>query len=499
MKESRSIIYSSAEAYENIKNYYIKNYVKNSSVKSALVCFNHFKNFREYFINNDNKNTLLKNIDSKNKFLNDNKVQMIDSVFDTIQSFSENNDQTNSKVFDLRKNMDNFGLNVKYNEEIQIGKFIFYFLKILNSILNEVVINENDEKMKKIDEELGFLNPNYEFTKGNEEAVLNKIKEVYNKRISSFISRNFINIIKKKLICKCGYERYSFSMINYIPFNVDFITNNCKGNELSIENVLKYLSNDGISFSEKKGKCKYCQKFIVQKEYKSLYYTAKNLIIIFNRGENCENKEFIDFNEKLELFGIIYELIGIIVQKDDGEYLSFISSENNKWCYEGNKKNIMKFENLMDLGIVVSLFYYCNNDNKIFEYNPSSGQQYNNLSLNERNMNINPSNAIYNRNLINNNSSNSVMNNMGQGGQNINFQYPPNNNMNSFAMQNNYRYNNYNNLYNYNIQTPIFPGQNNLNMNYNNNNLQMNNFQTGNAVNFNPNITYSINTKNKIN
>ena len=37
--------------------------------------------------------------------------------------------------------------------------------------------------MKAIDKELGYLSPNYEFQERDEENVLNKIKEVYNKRI----------------------------------------------------------------------------------------------------------------------------------------------------------------------------------------------------------------------------------------------------------------------------------------------------------------------------
>jgi hypothetical protein len=433
------------------------------------------------------------------------------SVFDTIQSFSGHNEyKINSNLFDIRKNMENYGLNIKYFEEIQIGKFIFYFLKILNSILNEVVIDENDEKkMKAIDKELGYLSPNYEFQERDEENVLNKIKEVYNKRISSLISRNFINVIKIKKICKCKYERFSFSMINYIPFNVNFITKNCNGNNLHIKELFKYLSNDVKSFYEQKEiKCQNCQEITVNQEYKSLYKPAKNLIIILNRGENCENKTFIDFDEKLELLKIQYQLIGIIMQKEDGEYFSLIRNENNIWCNNGDNKNILSFEVLKPLGTIISLFYYCNNDNMIFESNLSNssfGQQFNNLSLSEGNVNINPNNAIYNGGNINNYPNNThlninnmnngqynVMNNMGQGGQNINYQFPPNNNMNPFVIQNNSMYNNYNNAYNFNMQVPNFIGQNILNMNYNNNNnLQMNNIQTPNSANFN--LNYNLN------
>ena len=75
------------------------------------------------------QNLLLKNKKSNKNILNDIQVQMGYSVFNSIQSLGGYNDaQINSNLFDLRKNMENYGLNTKYNEEIQIGKFIFYFL-----------------------------------------------------------------------------------------------------------------------------------------------------------------------------------------------------------------------------------------------------------------------------------------------------------------------------------------------------------------------------------
>ena len=174
--------------------------VKNSAVKSALNCFYNFENFRKFFNDNNNKDILLISKTSDNNFLEDNKTQMGYSVFDSIQSLSGNDEsQINSNLFDLRKNMGNYGLDIKYNEEIQIGKFIFYFLKILNGIFNEVVININNPK--KIDKELKYLSSDFTFENGQEEQILNKMMEVYNKRILSLILRNFINIIKTKKKC----------------------------------------------------------------------------------------------------------------------------------------------------------------------------------------------------------------------------------------------------------------------------------------------------------
>ena len=505
--------YTTLEAYKNIKNIYIDKYVKNTSIKSALKCFYNFKNFREFFLNDNNRKILIRSnvpkIKNSNNFLNDNKVQMGNSVFDSIQTIKGVNEfQKNSNLFDLRKNMENYGLSIKYNEEIQIGKFIFYFLKILNSILNEAIIDENDAKtIDQIDKDLVYLSPSNPFKNGLENYVFNKIKEVYNKRMSSLISNNFLNFIKTKKKCMlCNYERNYFSMINYIPFNVNILTKNCNNNNFNIKDGFKYLLNDEKIFNEQKGiKCEECKKATVHKESKSFFCTAKNLIIILNRGENFENNSFIDFDEKLELLNNQYQLIGIIELKEDGEYISFIRNDNNIWCFNGIENNIMPFENLKCIGTVVSLFYYCNNYNMI----PNSSedqQQFKNLSLSENNVNINPNNLIYknindtnyNRNkTVNsqNNINNLNMNNMNLG-NNINvmnymvqpniintFTPNPPNNMSQFPFQynfNNFPYNN--NLNYYNMQGQNFAGQNN--MNYNNNNIQNRNIQFGNN-NFN--------------
>ena len=122
--------YTSEQAYSIIKNIYIEKYVKNSAVTSSLNCFNSFKNFRDFFLNDYNKNILFQNLPSNQRILKDIKVQMGYSVFNSIQSLGGDDDaKINSNLFDLRKNMENYGLNAKYNEEIQIGKFIFYFFK----------------------------------------------------------------------------------------------------------------------------------------------------------------------------------------------------------------------------------------------------------------------------------------------------------------------------------------------------------------------------------
>ena len=382
--------YTTYDAYSKIKILYAKKYVKNSAVESALNCFYNFQNFKNFFSNYNNIKLLLIKKESNNPF-DDNKFEMGFSVIKLIQSLNgDDEDLKKSNLFDLRKNMGNYGLNLEYNEEIKMEKFIFYFLKILNSILNEVVTDEKKEKTKEEVneelEELKYLSPNYLFKNGDEEVIFRKIIEVYNKRILSLISRNFINFIKTKKKCMlCFNESNSFSMINYIPFNVNILTKNYNNNNLHIKDGFKYLLNDEKSFNEQKGiECQICGKITIHKESKSFYHTSKNLIIVFNRGKNCENKAFIDFDDKLILneeveryLGIWYQLIGVIEVDEDGNYLSFTRNENNLWCYNGYKKNVMKLEVIKGIGTIVALFYYCYNDNLTLQSNSFFNHPFN--------------------------------------------------------------------------------------------------------------------------
>ena len=359
--------YTTYDAYSKIKMIYIKKCIKNSAVKSVINCFYNFQNFKNFFFDNDNiKRLLIKKKSNNNQFEN-NKFEMGFSVIKLIQSLNgDDKDVIELNLFDLRKNMENYGLNVKYNEEIKISKFIFYFLKILNSILNEVVYDEKEAKTEEeIDEELAYLSPDFFFNNGYEEFMFHKIIEVYNKRILSLISRNFINIIKTKKKCMvCNNEINSFSMLNYIPFNVNILTKNRNAN-LYIKDGFEYLLNDEKSFYEQKGiECKVCGKKTVYKESKSFYHTSNNLIIVLNRGENNENKEFIDFDDmlvlkkKVERYSEIqYQLVGIIEEDNDGNYMSFTRNEFNLWSFNGYKKNVMKFEDIKRIGTLVAFFY----------------------------------------------------------------------------------------------------------------------------------------------
>jgi hypothetical protein len=70
--------------------------------------------------------------------------------------------------------MTNAGLNAKENEEIEPGIFISFFLKILNSVLNE--ITQVDET--SLSNDLAILSNTHKFNKCDEENNFN-LFEIY--------------------------------------------------------------------------------------------------------------------------------------------------------------------------------------------------------------------------------------------------------------------------------------------------------------------------------
>ena len=425
---------SSLEAYTIVKKLFIEKYVKNTTIKSALSCFYNFPNFREYFLNKNNLN-----------FVKKNNIEMGKSVFDLIQSFFVNNQVLiDSYLFDIKNNLENYGLNVKYYEEIEIEKFIHFFIKILNNILNEMEPVEKSVYSNEELEEILCLSDSFKFEDGQEENALNFIMNAYNKRLLSLISRNFLNVIKTKRVCMaCDKDLNTFSFSNYIPIDVDILTKSYDNiNNLNIKDGFKWLLKNGLFLLEDRAiKCDTCQRITIHRESKNFYHTSKNLIIIFNRGKNYENKTFINFSENLilnknevERFNEVrYQLLGMIEVDDKGNYLYFTKDKNNKW--NGNNNNSLFFDKAKIAGTVVALFYYCSDDKMILQSNPSFKMKFTNPLLNYRFNNItNPSmlnmtrmgsgmNNYNNRPVINNTGTNNPYNNGNINNNNNQFQF----------------------------------------------------------------------------
>ena len=489
---------SSEDAYIYIREYFINRYVKNSSIEAVLYCFYCFPNFRNFFFDNRNKSL----INHRNSMIQDNedededdtiekvnyKEEIVNNVFNVIQSLHKNyKEQIDDDLYELRKTMASVGLKAKDNEEIDPGIFISFFLKILNSVLNEIT-NEDEQQHINI-KDLYILSPNLKFSDGDEENILKQFLRSYNKSILSLISRNFISIIKIKKICKkqgCNHIDYSFSKFNFIPFNVDILVNKYKQiNNLHLKDGFRFLSNDKIILDKDNFiYCSKCNDFTIHEESKKFYHTSKDLIIIFDRGEDFSNKTFIDFDEQLVLTKteierydqVRYNLVSILVKietpKEREEFVCFMSSGNGNWVSNINKQNSLSLDEVKKSGIIIALFYYSDDNNLILQSNIQQEMNNNNI--------MNENQGIQNWN--NGNEVNTIgNNNIGVNNINNNIEMNNNNNMEFNNMNNNTGFNNMNNNMGFNYlsnNTEV----NNTGFNNMNNNMGFNNIGNNNMI-----------------
>ena len=379
---------SSDDAYFYIRKYFINKYVKNSSVDAILHCFYCFPNFKDFFNNNKNKDLFSQNNNNEDNKDNEDdtinyKEEIGNNIFNVIQSLSTNNkDQIDDNLYELRYSMTNSGLNAKDNEEIDPGIFISFFLKILNSVLNE--ITEIDEK--SLADDIYILSTFYKFDKCVEEMNFNLYINTYSKRLLSLISRNFFNIMEIKQECKnpgCNYVGYSFSMLNFLPLNVNILESQCqKKDNLHLRDAFNCLLNNNITLSKDRGiKCNKCNDFTIHQESKKFYHTSKDLIIIFDRGEDFSNKTFINFDDQLILNKaeveryneVRYNLVSILVKmetpKEREEYISFMPFGDGNWVSNKDKKNSLSLDEVKKSGIIVALFYYSEDNNLVLQPN----------------------------------------------------------------------------------------------------------------------------------
>ena len=127
----------------------------------------------------------------------------------------------------------------------------------------------------------------------------------YNSNYKSNISDNFFGMIKTKKIClNCEKYTYSFNMFSYISFKVEIMAKTYpeKANNLTIFDGFNCLNKSYFRLDTKKCvKCQVCKIYTNHNEFKQFFNLPKNLIIFFDRGQNYENKNLIDFPDILVL------------------------------------------------------------------------------------------------------------------------------------------------------------------------------------------------------
>ena len=338
--------------YEMILKEYTKRIRTNTSIEAVFRCFNSFKNFSSYMIEN------------KNSFQNKELYPVSFNIIKCFEDFIINKDKQNCSLY-----INNFR-NILYNNgQIDTDKEI-----------NPILIV--DYLLEKLHRETGGNSNQKTFGVQPAEFKINKIKALeesknyYMGNYNSFIYKNFVGFLKTNRICQKYEENrcrnYSFSIFPYIEFNID----NCmKGDK----NLKKYnyqpeikqwfdLQKDRSKFLsvEHKISCQKCKSVETYYEFKHFYEFPNNLIIAINRGENYRNKSNVIYSKKLEIQSEIlnynFKLVGIIKRMVDnkGEYFAsiFLDNDTNEWILcKRNELTKVNSPFFLSEGLVVILFY----------------------------------------------------------------------------------------------------------------------------------------------
>ena len=489
---------NSSDIQKSFQKLYIKYYVKNSGIYSVILCLFNFINFSNYFNNEEEIEAIME------KEYDKEVVFMMISILSALKS--KNN--LDEEIYFLRKNLCRQGINKKDNIEITPSEALYIIINSLNYELNKKQITSMAHIY--ITE---VAPPDKEIKKYNE--LKKKMKN-----IDSAISKNFTGILKIERKCKtCKKKFYKFENFHYISFNINIFNDDSINNIYDCFNYKIQIEYD----LSKCMKCPLCKVTTKQIECKTFYETNKNLIIIFERGENNENKKKIDFDEKIKfnnkqvennenkeytLVGVISEIVEIQDKSKYSKYVAFIKNKREKFwtlcdnASEKKEKKMYDFNEMKKKGTIISLFYYNyaideeieSNNNILFNNNIASSineflDYYRNIIINSVNLENNEPYNNYNRNNMNNMDNKNNMNNekniniinIMNNGNNVNNNMDNINNMGNMNNVNNNmgNMNNRNNAYN-------MGNMNNVNNNMGNmNNRNIANNNMGNMNNWN--------------
>ena len=507
---------TSKKMYNYFIRLYVEKYLHMTSLVSCINCLSCYISLRNFFKSNDSY------IESK-KF--NEKEKKITKQFNRILKALDEKKNSNLKssiltqpggegfnylLFKLRESLFYYGIERKDDNaaEIEPIYLINFILNKLHGELNTKIVNKGIKKCLKLYVQI----PN-----NVKQQAYDNYMIFYNSNYKSNISDNFFGMIKTKKIClNCNQFSYSFNMFSYLPFKVEIMVKAYQGkkNDLNIYDAFDCLNKNFVFLDIKKCvKCRNCNTYTDHNELKQFFNLPKNLIIIFDRGQNYEHKEFIDFPDILILNGNHvecfmnkidknYELLGIICRVEAEhqkiKFVSFTKSNNNNYINFEDKKQY-NLENIKTFGDIIGLFYYCSYveenpmDDIVINYLKNNSNNDNNLNNNFiNNVNINQNNNInYMNNCGNNimqNNNNCTNNNNGNNGYcpNNNIpQFSPSNNCNNNNINGHYQINNFNNNSNNSNNNGYCPNNNFGPINNFNNNSNNSNNNNGNCQNIN--------------
>ena len=442
------ILISASEALKRDKELFIKYCVKNSSVRAIFKCFNNFESIKNYFLDKNIINFIFKDSTDKKKLLSRQFSNIIRSLNDNESS----NEKFEDDLYELRKTLEKIGFFVAgHSVEIFPEKLIPFILVELNSELNEIILPKNREEKNKEERDMKMFKLLSKrlnlYPLGNQEILAFKvILNINNEKVSSFVSRNFMSYIKTVSICQnCSTNTLNFSWVHLFRVAAE--------NFFRFDNI-KYCYDINGCLNAKKTvveKCENCGRKTEHIEQNFIYKPAKNIIILINRGENYENKAFIDFypilslNSEYDKGTINYKLKGIISKKIKEKNYNYYLIIDNVIRTNSIDGKIINLDEIKKNDLIICLFYEIENEK---------------VSLNDIELN-----QIYNS-IINYQNKKNLFPEVNLNLRRTKSEYTTSNSNNAGNV------NNYQNFYSHIIK----PNQNNYNYMFNNNGNNMNNF-----------------------
>ena len=478
---------TSEEAYQELKNIYLKKYCHNTGINSCLRCLASLPDINNDFLNlllaqtkNEN-HPILRNLINFLIIINDIKQTNLNSKEDFGQKMEE---KLNNAVYNFLEELNDRGcINLNEFKELSIKDFLFLLFSILEIELKLNLLNVDVNLQEIIVDRLKQFE-NEEI--GKKKLILNFFN------VRAIISENLSVITKKNLQCtNCNKDIIESYQKNYfISFNIEKIKK-LKKEGLDIMNAFESLDKNVTS----REYCEYCKKKANFKRTTNIYNTSQDLIILFDRGENCKYKDLINFDmvlnldkkyiEIMRLYKETYSYIlyGVIIRKEKNdtsgknkkieEYIYYTRDLDENFFTRNDRRDTYNLTQVKSEGDVVGLFYHCKD--LIIQPDDINTKLSKNKDINniQKEKNIDTSNAL------NSNNDKVIIKH-----SNIVYNNVPNNNLNIINNTANMNLNN--NNQNMNLI-------NNMNLNNNNQNMNLNNEMN---LNYNNNNNQNINLNN---
>ncbi len=290
-----------------------KKYSNNSSISAVLSCLYSFEKMTEYFKKQNNQN-YLKNNEKKNP-ISFAYLYGINSIN------NEGSEDWNNVLFKIRNiiNMEND--RYSGNKEIETGEILSHLLAKIHRELNKL---HNTNIIKKQSHEIELKNKEEAF------KIFYDTSKSMNK---SVIYDYFYGVMKTKTCCsQCGNAKYSFNYYYYISFDLNLAMKYKKNNDLSLEKLFDIQNDICIKIGMQKSRyCEKCKLVQIHYQRKQFYCFPHFLIVCLERGNNCNNKEKILYDIKLNLDGKCeygntkFKLVGIVKRLDKNGKEHYIS------------------------------------------------------------------------------------------------------------------------------------------------------------------------------